>query len=156
MKGETLLFLLWHCPFYIGVYGSWLTFGVSLKWPLEELQLLALQHWLWHSAPEIAACSKHYWFELNVRKLMSNVVYVWCPLPSDCLDNNFAWSQNLLWHFWELMCGNFYFLCKCTFIFSTLEVWVMRQAERETLKPKVHLKLDELLSWIISTVNQGI
>lgn len=86
MKGETLLFLLWHCPFYIGVYGSWLTLGVSLKWPLEELQLLALQHWLWHSAPEIAACSKHYWFELNVRKLMSNVVCKVCLMsPSEWL-----------------------------------------------------------------------
>lgn len=38
--------------FTIVLYGKSLTFGASLKWPLEELQFLAHLHF---SAPKVAA-----------------------------------------------------------------------------------------------------
>ena len=59
----------------MGVYGNWLTFGARLKWPLEELQFLALPHWLNFSAPDVAACAKH-----KVRLMwMPLVLQVWYP-----------------------------------------------------------------------------
>ena len=42
--------------FHMGVNGDWLTFIASLKWPFEELQFLALLHWLHFSTSVIAAC----------------------------------------------------------------------------------------------------
>ena len=41
--------------FNMGIYGDWLSFWASPKWPFEELQLLALLHELHLSASEVAA-----------------------------------------------------------------------------------------------------
>lgn len=53
--------------FHMRNYGVWLASGASLKWPLEEQQLLALLHWLHFSAPEVAA-----WDRLNMEEKKSN------------------------------------------------------------------------------------
>ena len=55
---------------------DWLAFGASLKWPLEELQFLALLHWLHFTASEVAVWSL---FGLYF------IVQVFCPtLLSHC------------------------------------------------------------------------
>lgn len=53
--------------FHMRNYGVWLASGASLKWPLEEQQLLALLHWLHFSALEVAA-----WDRLNMEEKKSN------------------------------------------------------------------------------------